>query len=250
MSDSEDVFPTGWGKTDDGQENSLAVQYVPADWMVGRSGENTVNTQISRGDVLNVTEPYRKNYAMLHPPGMNSIRAYVSDAAFTTGNRAAKNGFAYNGLLHAWNGSAVAAPSELPLYTQTEGNLSLDGVDTGPNPVPNCNGTNISCRYVPVPEGGSCNGQGTYDYFVYPNASQWIYGRSQVWVNADTSAKSRQLGMNIGGKTDFKRDPYTKYKANAVDSGNGWYDSSYCHTILFRPDFDFQTWPLNPYQGY
>ncbi len=250
--DSEDTFPTGWGKSDAGFEDSLAVQYVPADWPAGHSGVNAINLQISRGSALNVTFPYSKNYDILNPPGMTPIKinSWLSTAAYTPGSQDKINSLAYNGLLHAYSASAVAAPSQLPMYTETEGNLALDGLDTGPNPVPYCYGTNISCRYVPVAEGGSCSGNGSYDYYIYPNASQWIYGQAEIWVFADTSAKARKLGMNIGGKSDFKTDPYTKYKANGVDSSTGWYDSSYCHSILFRPDFDFSIWPTSPYAGY
>jgi hypothetical protein len=67
---------------------------------------------------------------------------------------------------------------------------------------------------------------------------------------ADTSAKARRLGANINAtnnaRTDFRTDPYTSYRANGVDNSTAWYDDGYCHALLFRPDFDFQTWPINP----
>jgi prepilin-type N-terminal cleavage/methylation domain-containing protein len=249
LADYDDVYPTGWGRTSTGAWGWIAWQYVPADWAVGRPGVNMANVQISYGDVLNVTEPYRKNLAMLELPGMGKIKVGFATASYSSSTRNVPTGFAYNGLLHAWNATAVESPSQLPMYTHTEGNLNIDGFDTGPNPVIYCGNSTQDCRYVPV--GNSCSGaNGTYDYYIYPNATQWIYGRSQVWVSADTSARVRQLGMNIGGKSDFKRDPYTRYLANGIDSSTGWYDNGYCHAILFRPDFDFATWPTAPYEGY
>ena len=159
--------------------------------------------------------------------------------------------FSYNGLLHAWSASAVAAPSQLPLFTQTGGNINAEGFDTGPNPVLACDTPTAECRYTPV-SSTSCGGfgNGTYDYFIYPNATQWIYGNSQVWSFADTSATSRRLAANINGRTDFKTDPFTNYTPQGVDREVGWYDQYYCHTLLFRPDFDFATFPTNPVQAY
>lgn len=250
LADSDDVYPTGWGRTASGSWGWIAWQYVPADWAVGRPGVNMANVQISYGNVLNITDPYRKNYDLLELQGMSSIRVGFATASYSTTTRNKKTGMAYNGLLHAWNATAVEAPSQLPMYTHTEGNINIDGFDTGPNPVIYCGSSTQGCRYVPV--GNSCNysQNGTYDYYIYPNATQWIYGRSQVWVSADTSTRTRQIGMNIGGRTDYKRDPYSRYRAGGIDNSIGWYDNGYCHSILFRPDFDFANWPTAPREGY
>ncbi|MFZ4507885.1 MAG: hypothetical protein ACOYON_09345 [Fimbriimonas sp.] len=55
---------------------------------------------------------------------------------------------------------------------------------------------------------------------------------------ADGSAKFRNVGGNINGMTDFRKDPYSQYDANGKPH-SGWFDSNYCHALLFSPDFDF-----------
>ena len=250
LSDYDDTFPTGWGTYGGGNSCWIAWQYVPADWAIGRPGVNMSNVECSYGDVLNITQPYRKNYPLLELPGMSKIKVGWATASYSANTLNVPTGMAYNGLLHAWNATAVDQPSKLPMYTHTEGNLNIDGFDTGPNPVLYCLTPNQACIYKPANGNICASGNGNWSQYIYPNATQWIYGRSQVWVATDTSAKVRQIGMNIGGNTDFKTDPYTQYLPGGIDSGTGWYDGGYCHAILFRPDFDFATWPTNPVAGY
>jgi hypothetical protein len=45
--------------------------------------------------------------------------------------------------------------------------------------------------------------------------------------------------MNIGGKTDYRTDPWSEYRSNGT-IGAEWTDSHFCHPPLFKPDFDFQ----------
>jgi len=247
MTDSEDVYPLGWGTYSDGTSAYFSWQSVPADWL---SASDPDTAYASRSDIINITEPYRKNLDLLEMPGMSNFRPPYA-ASFYGTRKLKKVGLAYNGDLHGFPASGVAAPSQLPMFTETEGNLNVEGFDTGPNPVLNCDTANAACIYTPVSSSDCAGfGNGTYDYYIYPNASQWVYGKSQIWVYADTSAKAKPIGMNIGGKTDFKTDPYTEYQANAVDSETGWFDQYYCHALLFRPDFDFQTWPTAPVEGY
>ena len=252
LSDSDDVFPTGWGRDQTGAHGWIAWQYTPYDWAQSAGG-NIYNIETSKGDIHNILQPYVKNWDLVAMQGMGAFRpgfAAPSYANAAAAAKARKTGFAYNGLLHAWNASAVAAPSQLPLFTQTEGNLNADGFDTGPNPVMYCTNSAAECRYAPATATGCATGNGNFSQYIFPNATQWIYGNSQVWSFADTSAKSRRLAANVNGRTDFKTDPYTNYTTAGVDRMVGWYDERYCHAVLFRPDFDFSTWPTAPTQGY
>ena len=248
LSDNDDLFPLSCGFYT--PLNQWMWNYwhdVPADWRTN----NGDYVNFAGGSAQNSTQPYRKNYQMLELAG--GFRSFMPFGY--TGQRAVKTGLAYNGLLHAWSSTAVNAPSNLPLFTQTGGNLNADGADTGPLPYIYCATGNVSCVYQRGTN-ASCNGfgAGTWSGFFYPNASQWIYGHAQTWVFTDTSAKARNVGMTINStnnaKTDFHTDPYTSYQANAVDNFTAWYDQYYCHALLFQPDFDFSSWPLNPFAGY
>jgi prepilin-type N-terminal cleavage/methylation domain-containing protein len=252
--DMDDTFPLGFGAATSGTTTThywSTWHQVPAGWVVGTSA---FAKGIYEQSSLNSTQPYRKNWQMLELVGNSGSFTVWATGTSTPGLTPVKNGLAYNGLLHGWSATAVNAPSDLPMYTQIGGNLNGNGADTGPLPVIGCSTSAATCKYTPssTPTGGTCGSgaSGGWSYFFYPNASQWLYSKAQTWVFADTSAKARNLGMNINtagtARTDFKRDPFTNYKANAVDSGVAWYDDGYCHALLYRPDFDFQTWPTSP----
>lgn len=254
LSDADDVFPLGFGIATNGATTThywSTWHQVPAGWV---NGTSAFAQGIYEQSSINSTQPYRKNWQMLELAGETRSFNVWSPASAAPGRVPVKVGLAYNGLLHAWSATAVNAPSSLPLYTQVGGILNANGADTGPLPVPGCPTTAPTCRYAPssTPTGGTCasGAAGGWSYFFYPNTSQWIYGQSQTWVMADTSAKARRMAANINptatARTDFRTDPYTNYLANGVDNSTAWYDDGYCHALLFRPDFDFQTWPTNP----
>jgi len=220
---------------------------VPADWRT----TNPTYVTFAMGSAINNTAIYRKNQQILElAGGFGSFKPFTA-AFYTATSRNKKDGLAYNGLLMHYSASGVASPSNLPMFTQDGGNLNADGADTGPLPIMDCDDPSDTCIYRPNPTANTCaSGNGSIDYYFYPNASQWLYGQTQTWVMADTSAKARKVGMNIGGKTDYRTDPYTNYRANGVDNQTAWYDDGYCHTIIFRPDFDFVNWPVKPVAGF
>ncbi len=245
--DNDDTFPLAFGS----QGNTYYWNYwhqVPADWV---NGTTAATADIYGQSSINSTQPYRKNYEMLQLAGESRSFTVWAPSSAAPGKKPYMDGLAYNGLLHGWSATGVNAPSQLPLYTEIGGVLNANGADTGPLPVIACS-TGVTCRYAPMTSATTCGpgNAGGWSYYFYPNASQWIYGKAQTWVMADTSAKARNVGMSINStnnaRTDFKTDPYTSYRANAVDNFTAWYDNGYCHAILFRPDFDFSTWPTAP----
>jgi prepilin-type N-terminal cleavage/methylation domain-containing protein len=215
---------------------------VPANWRTN----DPAYVEFANGSPLNHTEPYRKNTQLLELAGISGSFNPFAASSYTAGNRAIKNGLAYNGLLHAYSHSSIAAVSELPLFTQVGGNLNANGADTGPLPQLWCTSATTPCSYIPN-NGTTCGtGNGRWSLYFYPNAKQQLYGNTQTWVFSDSSAKVRRVAMRLQGATDFRQDPYTNYTANGVDNGLAWYDEGYCHALLFRPDFDFATWPSAP----
>jgi prepilin-type N-terminal cleavage/methylation domain-containing protein len=245
MADYDDLFPRAFGYYPGIGHMWNYWHDVPANW---RTTDPTY-VEFAMGSAINNTEPYRKNQDMLELQGFPSFRPF-SATYYTAGNRAKKDGLAYNGLLHTWNGSAVASISQLPLFTQIGGHLNADGADTGPLPVIGCGNPNTACIYQPA-NGNVCssNPNGQWTYYFYPNAKHQLYGNAQTWVFTDTSAKVRRMAMNINGRTDFKTDPYTRYLAGGIDNFTAWYDNGYCHAVIFRPDFDFSTWPTAPIEA-
>jgi prepilin-type N-terminal cleavage/methylation domain-containing protein len=213
---------------------------VPEDILLGELPENVD----MYGDVwVNSTMPYRKNLDMLSSTGLSPEAVIFRDQDF---NRPPPSvGLSFNGMLNDFSLSAVASPSQLPMYTQILGKVNLKGAAIA-TPTLICYYGDQPCRYTPTPVGGDCfatNGGFSQNIFIndQPNSvsrSMWVYGRGQIWVNTDTSAKYRRLGGNIQGNTDYRTDPYSNYTSDGRPR-DLWRTESGCHSPLFAPDSDF-----------
>jgi prepilin-type N-terminal cleavage/methylation domain-containing protein len=238
--DYDDTFPRGFGFHPAVGHMWQYIHDVPADWRA--TGATYI--AFANGSPMNATEPYRKNLQMLETPGAGKRRFAGVDYSAPR-KPYASVGYSYNGLLHSYNATAVASVSTTPLFTQLGGKRSLEGFDSTV-PTLYCNTASAPCTYVPPsPTCGSGNGQWTVLFT--NNDTQWVYGRSQTWTFADSSAKVRRVGMQVGGRTDFRTDPYTQYQTNG-NAGGGWYDQFYCHHLTFAPDFDGSTIVGTPYE--
>lgn len=248
LADYDDNFPRAFGFYPGIGHMWNYWHDVPADW---RTTDPTY-VEFANGSSLNNTEPYRKNRDMLELAGISKSFNPFASTFYTAGNRAKKTGLAYNGLLHSYNATAVESISQLPLFTQVGGDLNANGADTGPLPVIGCSTATALCRYAPMATATTCaSGNGNLSWYFYPNARHQLYGNAQTWVRTDSSAKIYRVAMRKdGGLTDFRSDPYARYSNNGVDQGVAWYDNGYCHAVLFRPDFDFATWPTAPVAAY
>ena len=71
----------------------------------------------------------------------------------------------------------------------------------------------------------------------------WSYGYGGPAVMTDSSARFVKLGMNTTGNTDYKHDYYNHYDRQGVPKDD-WYEEKGCHSLLFRPDFDFSDWGM------
>ncbi|ARU41618.1 hypothetical protein CCB80_10890 [Armatimonadetes bacterium Uphvl-Ar1] len=248
LADYDDVMPTAFGRFATGTWAWSSWHAVPADWSNNTGGVQ----QWSQGSFHNVTAPYVKNLQMLESPaGQDLTIAFYNTLNATRVKNPAKVGYGYNGLLHTYSATAIASVSTTPLLTQAGGRDNVVGFDTGPFPALSCP-TAANCSYVPTSP--TCGGAGSISYWFTPYASQHIYGNTQTWVFADSSAKTRRLGMNFGAgtRTDFRTDPFANYPtSNGISAPLlNWYDQNYCHAFLFRPDWDGSTVTGNPIAAY
>jgi prepilin-type N-terminal cleavage/methylation domain-containing protein len=239
--DNEDTFPLAFGWHPAVGYTMLYIHDVPADWYpgIGDQYRNMVSVFWA-----NSTHPYSKNYDLLETNGARNDNWYGDDFSIAV-KTPAKVGMNFNGLLHSYNASAIASPSQLNLLNTLNGKRNFIGYGASqPNII--CFEGDQPCRYVPSTPSCDPNKNGQVSAIIYddsssttePIPSQWVYGHGQNWAMADSSAKFRKVGMNIGGKSDFRTDPMTQYNSSGIPFGQ-WYDEPYCHTPLFKPDFDF-----------
>ena len=231
--DNDDTFPLqqGWTQAD-GWLWTFAVR-IPADWPAGRSAEFYAAQQTAWANSI---QPYIKSTGLMQAAGENLIDT-TQDSYATARKTPSWSNFNYNGLLTEQSASAIAAPSSLIVFWQGAGLRSERGRGLI-NPILNCYNPNQQCKYVPATPNCSDSRNGEWSTWQVPQNSLWAYGRGITATFADGSAKYRNVGGNINGKSDFKKDPYSQYDAKGQPH-NGWYETNYCHALLFRPDFDF-----------
>ncbi|MEZ5162144.1 MAG: prepilin-type N-terminal cleavage/methylation domain-containing protein [Fimbriimonadaceae bacterium] len=237
MTDYDDKHPLASGmSSSSGAWGMSGWHDVPKDW------DPTVpQWYVDRSSTFwaNGIFPYVKNKDIFNDPN-----AKVSDwAGVTLTGREVTMSYTFNGLLHAYDGSAVNRPAELMMLSQSFGEFARRG-SAFSNPFLLSCGTDASCRYQP--QSATCAGSpGAWswliqlDFLAAPGAyKQWTHTNGIVATFADTHAKWRKLGGAVDQPTDYTRDPFTEY----TDTDYGyysWYDSDYCHALLYKPDFDF-----------
>jgi prepilin-type N-terminal cleavage/methylation domain-containing protein len=248
LADYDDTCPLGHGQNPaTGQYGFNYNKYVPEDWPAAPAPPERVD--YSRHFYMNTIQPYVKNYDMLTGPGMK-VDEYAGTLAIVPGKTKRRTTYAYNGLLHGYNATAVANPAMLPLITTLNGAVGVLGWGFA-NPALTCAVNNGGCVYIPRTSTGCAagNGGGSAVYSSYNVASQWAYSRGQNYSLADTHAKFRRVGGVTGPwnypsnpspdgtpYTDARTDPMTGYDGKGVA---GWYWSDGCHAWLFRPDYEF-----------
>jgi prepilin-type N-terminal cleavage/methylation domain-containing protein len=187
----------------------------------------------------NSTEPYRKNQDLLKStvgitrilPGHDS-NAPRKAPAFVN--------YAFNGLLHQLSATAVNRPSQLRMLSQNRGTMNVKGAAWS-NPYLRCPTANAACRYVPSsPTCTNANGQWS-EMWINSTYSQWVHGRGQLAVMSDTSARFFNMNASPNTRSDFKTSMWTRFNGTG-SSTTEWQDTNFCHTLLFQPDFDFETW--------
>ncbi|RYG36434.1 prepilin-type N-terminal cleavage/methylation domain-containing protein [bacterium] len=241
--DADDLPPMAFPKVaGDGYAFYLYNVWIPspADILKGDLPENI---ELFNNVWMNSTAIYRKSPDLLSTPGVSPEAAIYRDEDFNRIPPAV--GLSINGLLNDFPLSAVASPSQLPMYTQILGKANLKGVGIA-TPTLICYDGNQPCRYAATPVGEDCQAKnGGFSQMIFLNdqadsnsRSMWIYGHGQIWVNSDSSAKYRRLGANIQGMTDYRMDPFSDYSGDGRPNAQ-WRTESGCHSPLCRPDSDF-----------
>ncbi len=235
LADYDDIFPTGHGIAPDGTHGWNFGKYVPANWATTPTPANRV--PYSEGFYMNIIQPYVKNDQMLGNDGREV--AYQPTNTVVAGRKRISTTYSYNGFLHAFSSTGIAAPSQLPLLTGIQGFARNSGGGFA-SPALDCSTPNTPCVYQPRSTSGCATGNGALGYVFGPivaGASQWHYSKGQNYALADTSAKFRRVGATLSpGATDFRTDPMTGYDAQGV-AGSYWWNG--CHAWFFRPDYDF-----------
>jgi len=207
---------------------------VPANWNSPWPGIAT----FSQSGPLNVIQPYAKSYQVMQIPGAPTFTLpWLSAPA--TGVQPTAATYAYNGLLSSYPSTAVAAPAQLPLYTELNGFANTIGLSMV-NPQLICQDPTQPCTYAPD-TGGVCapgNGGMGEVWQNYADAGYWCNGKGTNWVLNDGHAKWRIIGATLlpSWSTDWTVDPMAGYNAQG-QSYNYWWDG--CFAFLFRPDYEF-----------
>lgn len=200
IADYDDVFPLSFGPNTatNGWRNG-AYCAVPNGWT--STGARDVEPRKSEEgmQVNNSLYPYLKNYGLFSGTGLRTAVNPVLTQSVLTNTPPALVNLSFNGILHAWSGTAVNQPSRVPLLSPTMMKQNLRGaVITSPMLDCQVSGNQV-CRFTPdaFPSGaaGPINGGARYGYVWwgvgdYPgNFSLWQYGRGMSMVAADTSAR-------------------------------------------------------------
>ncbi len=214
---------------------------VPAGWI---TTTRYIPSEDAQGWV-NSTDPYRKNYQLVAIQGGS-----VDSSTFTAAQYAAAVGpvhdvgLAMNGLLHAYNLTAIEQPSRMTMVWQGWGKGNDKGV-AYVNPRLNCRGTGM-CIFNPstYPQAGMTDASERGDEW-NPDESLWVHSKGNVMVNSDTSCKSRRLGGHAGVATpagNGNEDPFSVYTVTGIPV-EAWRcyapAATARYTCFFRPDNAF-----------
>ncbi len=224
--DTDDVLPLAWSFDGvDWRWNFLTS--VPNGWR--NNGVHNVEPRRSQDGLhwANSLQTYVKNFELMEMNGM-PLTEVVTDG-IVPGFRKAKVGIAFNGLLHAYSGTAIEQPSRIPMYWAGGGKQNRNGFALT-NPALNCAGQGAGCRF------------GTSPAAWFGMESLAVYGQGMHFVASDTSAKLRNLRTSTNTaapSTDYYNNPFST--VNAANQPQGmWFCTATGATVsypcVFRPD--------------
>ncbi|MCH8274250.1 MAG: hypothetical protein IH851_05620 [Armatimonadetes bacterium] len=197
----------------------------------------------------NAVYPYVQNYGIYACPVSSErdrVDRGVPSSEYASPNVNPRNvSYTYNGFLHMFPNSGIVEPAQLPVLWEGHGKTQIIGFGLH-NPALRCTTLDEPCIYR---RGGPPCGLmfGSAERYSNPGGSYWVENKGQNWTMADTHVKWRRLGVHIANKgtgltspgppyTDWRVDPFTGYNDEGFAA---WYWSDGCHSLLFRPDYDF-----------
>jgi len=231
LSDNDDRYPLGYRLTPGiGWRWNFSVS-TPIGWMGAGYVQGTEpRMSEDRNHWSHSLVPYHKNGDIYEGTGLPKKDVYgIGENPVGRVAKPSPVGVTYNGFLHTWNATAIAAPSQLPLIWNGRGRGNGIG-NSLTNPALTCpQDGSTGCVYTPAAAPGGA-------MFVIFD-SMWMWSKGGNVAFSDSSAKFRRFGATLSpADTDWRVDPYTGYNA-AGNPGFYWWDGFYAW--LFRPDYDF-----------
>lgn len=258
LSDSDDIYPLSFGPNTVGFSWRMGSYHAtPKDSNTAANRHLEPRRTEEEVFVINAMNPYMKNFGMLEAAGMPLVTVGTANPA---GPKPAPINVSYNGMLHAYSGTAVAQVAKLPMFWGGMMKQNLTGMSLS-QPQLNCPvvGTTAipDCRFNPgaSPQAGGPTDYGYNWYLVgnLSNFSAWMYSKGNPVIYADTHAKmqiwngplwpavARNVDVNPFSSFDGavgspQGSPYWMTDCVAPGSAAG---SMIYYPGFFRPDSEF-----------
>ncbi len=237
--DSDDMCPLQSGADANGNWGWNYVSYVPANWP---SAPDPLRYAYSTSFFLNSLYPYVKNYQIYQSVGVSPVNDPRFAGLVAGPAQAQATSFAYNGLLSDYSSTAITSVAQLPMITESNGNLADVGGGIA-NPALVCTTPGVPCTYVGDTNGTCQTGNGAtgamFQTFGNGTGSYWINTEGENFAYGDSHAKYVPVGATLApNNTGPLSDPMNQYASNG-QATQYWSDG--CFPVLFRPDFSFDT---------
>ena len=258
IGDADDVFPLSFGPNGaTGGWRIGSYHAVPNGW-TNVGGRDLEPRKSEEAQVFsNSLMPYIKNDGMYSGVGLPDVDIF---GATGVGPKPTKVNLSYNGMLHGYSATAVAAPSRLPLMAPLMMKQNLTGaiitspaLDCLPSGSQVCRfsaGAHPSGNPAGGPYGGSAYGYVWWGVGNSANFSLWQYGKGMTMVATDTSAKFITFNAPIWPQyaNNVNSSPWSSFAASPPGSPYWMTDcvspgkakgSEVYYPGYFRPDSEF-----------
>lgn len=256
IGDHDDCFPLAFGTNGaSGLPRWDFFHRVPQDWDNTPPFNSPERREEDAQFWANSILPYVKNLEIFAQPGLQLTQntGIYANAA----KERARMGVTFNGMLHAWSGTAIVEPSKLTVAWPGLMKQNRDGVARS-NPTLLCDAPVPGpCLFNPGGRPMAGNSDPSYGYvwwsFGTPTNlfTTWTYARGMNFAHADGSAKFRTLNAPIYPNAAFNvnDNPFSQFEDNGV--GGAPFFMTDCVTPgrlqgtevyypgFFRPDSDF-----------